>query len=168
MSDLQSFEPLRAAVADWQWEYARALVGQLPTPLLQEEWTHTINRTEAIVQLIQAGLMHIYAARALADRIDDPVVRTMFQAMTWSAAPGPVEQHSVTAETDLLNACRAAEQCIVDFLDAYTRQVSFVVLDQAVLSLRYDALPRVRRALRRADELQKEHHVSTQTHRPDH
>lgn len=45
-------------------------------------------------------------------------------------------------------ALEAAEQCIVDFLDVYKRGCSMMTLDQAVLSLRDDALFRVRQALK--------------------
>jgi hypothetical protein len=45
-------------------------------------------------------------------------------------------------------ALEAAEQCIVDFLEAYKRDCTMLVLDLAVQSLRDDALPKVRAARR--------------------
>lgn len=44
-------------------------------------------------------------------------------------------------------ALRASEQCIEDFLDVYKRGCSMLVLDEAVKSLRDDALRRVKVAL---------------------
>lgn len=44
-------------------------------------------------------------------------------------------------------ALKASQQCITDFLDVYGRGCSMLVLDEAVKSLRDDALRLVRRAL---------------------
>lgn len=50
---------------------------------------------------------------------------------------------------ELEAACRASEQCIVDFLEVYKRGAAMLVLDEAVKSLRDDALRSVRKALTR-------------------
>lgn len=45
-------------------------------------------------------------------------------------------------------ALEAAEQCIVDFIEVYKRGCSMQTLDLAVGSLKTDALPKIRAALR--------------------
>jgi hypothetical protein len=44
-------------------------------------------------------------------------------------------------------ACEAAQQCIEDLLDVYTHGCSMLVLDEAVKSLRDDALRKIKAAL---------------------
>lgn len=51
-------------------------------------------------------------------------------------------------------ALEAAQQCIVDFLEAYKRDCAMVVMDLAVQSLRNDALPKIKAALRSRDKEQ--------------
>lgn len=57
-----------------------------------------------------------------------------------------------TATTDT-DALRAAEQCIADFIEAYSRDCAKVVLDLAVKSLRDDALPKLRERLKYRDDM---------------
>lgn len=53
----------------------------------------------------------------------------------------------------LVEACKANEQCIEDFLQVYQRGASMLVLDEAVKSLRDDGLKVTRRALAQAATL---------------
>lgn len=55
------------------------------------------------------------------------------------------------AAPGLLEANIAAEQCIADFIEVYTRGASMVVLDEAVKSLKNDALKAVRAAIAKAE-----------------
>lgn len=48
----------------------------------------------------------------------------------------------------VVEALRASEQCIEDFLDVYKRGCSMLVMDEAVKDLRDDALRSVKAALR--------------------
>lgn len=69
------------------------------------------------------------------------------------------------ASPDLYEACEAADRCISDFLDVYGRDCSLVVLDQAVISLRDDALRLVKLALKKAKpktEISSDSEVRTQ------
>ena len=52
---------------------------------------------------------------------------------------------------DLYAAAEAALQCITDFLEVYKRGGSMLVMDEAVKSLRDDALRLTRAALAKAD-----------------
>ena len=56
----------------------------------------------------------------------------------------------IAAAPELLAACEAAQQCITDFLDVYTRGCSMQVLDLAVRDLKVDALRRIKAALEKA------------------
>ena len=56
----------------------------------------------------------------------------------------------ISAAPELLAACEAAQQCITDFLDVYTRGCSMQVLDLAVRDLKVDALRRIKAALEKA------------------
>jgi hypothetical protein len=47
-----------------------------------------------------------------------------------------------------LLALQAAEQCMADFIEVYKRGASMVVFDEAVKSMRSDALAKVRAALK--------------------
>lgn len=53
--------------------------------------------------------------------------------------------------TDARKALEAAEQCITDLLEVYTRGCSMQTLDLAVGELKRDALPLIRAALRDLD-----------------
>lgn len=52
-----------------------------------------------------------------------------------------------TSHKENSEALKASQQCIADFLDVYGRGCSMLVLDEAVKSLRDDALPLVKRCL---------------------
>lgn len=56
----------------------------------------------------------------------------------------------IAASPDLLTACQAAEQCITDLFDVYGRGCSMLVLDEAVKSLRDDALKLIKQAVAKA------------------
>lgn len=56
----------------------------------------------------------------------------------------------IAAAPELLEGCRAAEQCIVDFLEIYKSGGSRLVLDEAVKSLQVDALKASRAAILKA------------------
>ena len=45
------------------------------------------------------------------------------------------------------DALKAAKQCIEDAVDVYSRGGSMIILDEAMRSLKYDALPRIKAAL---------------------
>lgn len=62
----------------------------------------------------------------------------------------------IAAAPDLLAACRAAEQCITDLLDVYGRGASMLVLDEAVKSLRDDALKLIVKAIAKTEEQNRE------------
>lgn len=64
----------------------------------------------------------------------------------------PANARLITAAPKLLAACEATEQCIVDFIDVYKRGCSMLILDEAVKSLRDDALRLVRKALAEATD----------------
>lgn len=55
------------------------------------------------------------------------------------------------AAPELLAACKAAQQCIVDFIELYKRDGAKLVLDEAVKSLRDDALYLARAAIAKAE-----------------
>lgn len=57
---------------------------------------------------------------------------------------------AMAAARELLEGCRAAEQCIVDFLEIYKSGGSKLVLDEAVKSLQADALKASRSAIAKA------------------
>lgn len=56
----------------------------------------------------------------------------------------------IAAAPDLLLAVEAANQCITDFIEVYKKGASMLVFDQAVISLREDALANVKSALAKA------------------
>ena len=58
--------------------------------------------------------------------------------------------HLVSAAPDLLAACEASQQCITDVLEIYGRGGSYAALDEAVKSLRDDALRLTKIALAKA------------------
>lgn len=58
----------------------------------------------------------------------------------------------LAASPDLLAACQAAEQCITDLVEVYGRGCSMLVLDEAVKSLRDDALKLIVKAIAKTKE----------------
>lgn len=52
----------------------------------------------------------------------------------------------------LLEASKASKQCITDFIEIYKRGASNIVMDEAVKSLRDDALKLVRAAIKQVEE----------------
>ena len=51
------------------------------------------------------------------------------------------------SSAELVAACEASNQCITDLIEVYTNQSSLLILDEAVKSLRDDALKLARAAL---------------------
>lgn len=62
-------------------------------------------------------------------------------------AEGRVSDATLEAAPALLAACDAAQQCITDLVEVYARGAALVVLDEAVKSLRSDALAKIRSAI---------------------
>lgn len=57
----------------------------------------------------------------------------------------------LSAAPELLEADEAAIQCIVDFLECYKNDCARIVMDEAVKSLKNDALPKLRAAVAKAE-----------------
>lgn len=62
-----------------------------------------------------------------------------------------VEPNFSAAAPDLRQANAAAIQCIVDFLECYKNDCARVVMDEAVKSLKNDALPKLRAAIAKSE-----------------
>jgi hypothetical protein len=58
----------------------------------------------------------------------------------------------ISAAPEMLQACEATAQCITDFLELYKRGCSNIVMDEAVKSLRDDALAKTIAALERVSQ----------------
>jgi hypothetical protein len=69
------------------------------------------------------------------------------------AANAALIVRAVNCHDDLIVACEAAQQCITDFLELYTKGCSMQLLDLAVRDLKVDALRLVKTALKKAGEL---------------
>lgn len=56
-----------------------------------------------------------------------------------------------TKAAEAIEALEAAQQCITDFIDVYKRGCSLLILDEAVKSLRDDALRKIKKVLEHRD-----------------
>lgn len=83
---------------------------------------------------------------------ETPLGGTLAIALHTGRGKGEMNDNArlIAAAPELLAACEAAEQCIADFLDVYTRGCSMQVLDLAVRDLKVDALRRIKAALEKA------------------
>jgi len=80
-------------------------------------------------------------------------------AAVFDIPDSPIKSHQGEAEAnarimasapDLLAACEAARQCIGDFIEVYKRGASMTVFDEAVKSMRDDALVKICAAIAQA------------------
>ena len=73
-----------------------------------------------------------------------------FETTRIADVPNLADGHAIAATKELLEADEAAVQCIVDFLECYKCDCARVVMDEAVKSLKNDALPKLRAAITKA------------------
>lgn len=93
---------------------------------------------------VTEDLMHVYAP-------DTDTAITNDRSFCYpNHAEAEANARLISAAPELLAACEAAQQCITDFLDVYTRGCSMQVLDLAVRDLKVDALRRIKAALEKA------------------
>ena len=79
---------------------------------------------------VTEDLMHVYAP-------DTDTAITNDRSFCYpNHAEAEANARLIAAAPELLAACEAAEQCIADFLDVYTRGCSMQVLDLAVRDLK--------------------------------
>lgn len=91
--------------------------------------------------------IHPLYVRALRRQIETP-----YQALTEEEKSADRHEADLMLNTigftALVQALEAAEQCIADFIEVYKRDCARVVYDEAVKSLRSDALVKIRKALK--------------------